>query len=192
MSQYHFSMSVFGVCCQFHVSQTLIMIIIATFLDFVLDNSSSLSICRISLRWFCLFTFIYLFLSKWYYIPLCISTADEYDYWWSHCCIKIKWLARPQKHLSEGLSEGGEEDFCFIDDTYHLHLLSMPLLVNLNSNKCVENNNHQNCAISWLEFIWFNFQEKQDLVGLHALWWKWGWSRDCSGWLIQGLEVSTV
>ena len=38
--------------------------------------------------------------------------------------VKKKWLARLQKHLSEGLSEGGEEDFWFIDDTISLTLLT--------------------------------------------------------------------
>ena len=48
----------------------------------------------------------------------CPSTADEYDYWWSHCCIKMKWLARLQEHLSDHSSEGGVEDFC---NWYKIH-----------------------------------------------------------------------
>ena len=41
-----------------------------------------------------------------------------YDYWWSHCCIKMKWLARLQEHLSDHSSEGGVEDFC---NWYKIH-----------------------------------------------------------------------
>ena len=29
------------------------------------------------------------------------STADEYDYWWSHCCIKMKWLVRLHRSTSQ-------------------------------------------------------------------------------------------
>ena len=49
----------------------------------------------------------------------CPSTADEYDYWWSHCCIKMKWLARLQKHLSDQSSEGGVEDFWCNENKNH-------------------------------------------------------------------------
>ena len=34
---------------------------------------------------------------------LCPKTADEYDYWWSHCCINMKWLARLFRSTSQQL-----------------------------------------------------------------------------------------